>query len=111
MRLQKLTSRILGGYGYRVLQASNGDEALNIRRKHDGPIHLVLTDVIMPGMNGPELAKTLRDQRPDLRVLYMSGYAAEELDLEAELNERAVFVAKPCLPSKMFQILSDLVKA
>jgi signal transduction histidine kinase/ActR/RegA family two-component response regulator len=63
--------------GYRVLGAASGEEALKLAAAHDGCIHLLVTDVIMPGMKGPELAARLRAERPDLRVLFVSGYAAD----------------------------------
>jgi CheY-like chemotaxis protein len=63
--------------GYRVLAARHGVEALALAAGHDGPIDLLLTDVVMPQMGGPELARRMRQLRPETRVLYMSGYAAD----------------------------------
>lgn len=65
---------LLGDFGYQVLEASNGQEALQRSQSHDGPIHLLLTDVIMPRMGGPQLARAIAYQRPEVRVLYMSGH-------------------------------------
>jgi CheY-like chemotaxis protein len=61
--------------GYRVLEATDGEEALRIAEAHTEPIHLLLTDVVMPRLNGVELAGRLTRQRPDTKVLYMSGFA------------------------------------
>lgn len=71
--------QILVGRGYRVLQAGSGEEALVISRLHRGPVHLLLTDVTMPEMKGPELAQRLRAERPATRILFMSGYNDEQL--------------------------------
>lgn len=72
--LRTLVSDLLEQNGYKVLSASNGTKALEIAEKYDGPVHLLLTDVVMPGMGGPALAKTLARVRPETRMLFMSGY-------------------------------------
>src|SRR6185369_11912227 len=69
-----LTSMILKGLGYEVLEAGNGEEALTVAARHPHPIRLLLSDVIMPGMNGKELAAQLSSSQPAMKVLYMSGY-------------------------------------
>jgi CheY-like chemotaxis protein len=73
--LRDLMTRFLDGRGYEVLPARNGDEALTIAGSHSGPIDLLLTDVVMPGMNGFVLADTLAGLRVETKVLYFSGYA------------------------------------
>jgi two-component system cell cycle sensor histidine kinase/response regulator CckA len=80
---------------YRVLAAGDGAEALQVSREYDGPIHLLLTDLVMPDMNGRELAEQLRLQRPEMRVLYMSAYADRPLVKEITGDEGATFLAKP----------------
>ncbi|MFA6108250.1 MAG: response regulator [Candidatus Latescibacterota bacterium] len=72
--VRELARRILLDRGYRVLEARRGEEALVVFELHDGPLHLLLTDVVMPHMSGRELADLLRRARPDLKVLYISGY-------------------------------------
>lgn len=67
----------LTAHGYQVLQASGGEEALQIARAHQGTIALALVDVVMPGMTGPEVAQRLHETRPDLKVLFMSGFSTE----------------------------------
>jgi two-component system cell cycle sensor histidine kinase/response regulator CckA len=89
-----LASRVLRSHGYRVLVASNATEALQVARDHAGTVDLLLTDVVMPGMPGPELAATLEQLTPGLRVLYVSGYADDSVArLGAE--EGISFLAKP----------------
>jgi two-component system, cell cycle sensor histidine kinase and response regulator CckA len=74
--MRSLAHTCLKRNGYRVLSMRNGNAAADAVDRYDGPIHLLLTDVIMPGINGRELADTLNARRPGLRVLYMSGYTA-----------------------------------
>jgi len=76
-RVRAAARRILARGGYRVLTASDGAEALEICRSHPGPLHLLLTDVVMPAMSGPALAEACAAERPGLKVLFMSGYADE----------------------------------
>ena len=85
--MRHLAGRLLTTHGYQVLVAADAAEALRISTAHAAPIHLLLTDVVMPGVNGRELAERLVQARPELRVLYMSGYpneAAAELGVLAE---------------------------
>jgi hypothetical protein len=74
-----LVSAILETGGYKVLQAMSGREAIDLCQTHQGPIHLALLDVIMPGMNGPELRECLRELVPSVRTLFMSGYTYSEI--------------------------------
>ncbi len=71
--VRDLARDILTAKGYRVLEAGGGEEAVRVVQSHGEPIDLLLTDVVMPGMSGPELAAQLRGQRPEMMVLYMSG--------------------------------------
>src|SRR5207237_8158030 len=89
-----VTKRILQRSGYAVLEAAGGVEALDTLREHPGPIHLLLTDVIMPEMNGREVAQRVRRQRPGIRVVYMSGYSPEAIAHDGLLDEGAAFVRK-----------------
>src|SRR5687768_6142583 len=86
-------------HGYQVIAAQSGEEALKAASTHDGAIHLLLTDVVMPGMTGPELAKRLRALRPGLHVLLMSGYAADVVTSD-DLKDAAL-VAKPFSPASL----------
>lgn len=73
--VRDLISEFLVSNGYTILTASNGEEALEVAQRHDGPIHLLLTDVMMPKMSGHELARRLAQVRSETSVLYMSGYS------------------------------------
>ena len=72
-----LARDVLGAEGYSVLEGAGGEDALRVAKGHAGPIHLLLTDVVMPGMNGPELADRLRATRPEIKVLFMSAFTSE----------------------------------
>jgi DNA-binding NtrC family response regulator len=72
--LRKLAEIFLKESGYRILSAADGQQALQIARQHLGPIHLLLTDVVMPGINGRVLGERLAPSQPGMKVLYMSGY-------------------------------------
>jgi signal transduction histidine kinase/CheY-like chemotaxis protein len=89
--------------GYHVLSASSGEGALQIAGTHEGTIHLLLSDVVMPGLKGPELARRLRAMRPGLRVLLMSGYAADVVT-GADLSD-ATLVAKPFSPASLARVV------
>ncbi|HEX6251903.1 MAG TPA: ATP-binding protein [Gemmatimonadaceae bacterium] len=97
-RLRPLLSRSLVERGYNVIQAGNGSEALELSREHIGPIHLLVTDLVMPGLSGPALADELVAQRPDIRVLFMSGYAESAVAAGGRLRRGAAFIAKPFTP-------------
>jgi hypothetical protein len=87
--------RILERSGYTVLEAGGGRAALTIAGEHDGPIHLILTDVVMPDMNGRQLYENVAALRPDVRVLYMSGYTENVIASRGILDEGIAFVQKP----------------
>ncbi len=83
--------------GYRVIPAASGEEALKLATAYEGPIHLLLSDVVMPGMKGPELADRMRAMRPGIRVLFVSGYAADVVTPQ-DLKD-ATLVPKPFSPA------------
>jgi two-component system, cell cycle sensor histidine kinase and response regulator CckA len=86
---------ILRGLGYHVLPASSGPEALRASEQHLAPIHLLLTDVLMPGMNGRELAEQVTAARPETKVIYMSGYTEDTLVQHGVRTNQIAFVRKP----------------
>ena len=99
--VRKLAVAVLKTNGYKVLEARNGGEALLIAERHPGNIHLMLTDVVMPGLTGKELADRLRPLRSDLRVLYMSGYADNVIAHGGVLDSGVDYIAKPFTPESL----------
>jgi PAS domain S-box-containing protein len=93
--VRKLAAQILEGRGYKVLRASGGSEALDLFKKKEEPIHLVLSDVVMPGMSGRELAKRFMLIHPKIKVLYMSGYTDHAIVHRGFLEEGVDYVQKP----------------
>jgi CheY-like chemotaxis protein/anti-sigma regulatory factor (Ser/Thr protein kinase) len=94
-RVRALVSNMLRKNGFSVLLASAGDQALEIAARHRGRIHLLLTDVVMPGLNGRMLAERLTATRPDTRVLYMSGYSEDDILRHGVKKNAAHFIQKP----------------
>ena len=109
-QLRELIQEVLQVRGYQVLEADAGDAALDVARRHDGPIHLLLTDVIMPGMNGRQLADRLTAVRPDVKVLFASGYTADVL-VQYGVEGGRHYLQKPFTPDalarKVREILSE----
>lgn len=101
--------------GYQILEAPNGERALQIASGHAGPIHLLLTDVMMPGMSGPDLAEQLGRQRPDTKVLYMSGFALvtgrQEFSAESGLKPGAPLIIKPFSIERLTQKVREVLDA
>jgi PAS domain S-box-containing protein len=93
--VRTLTRRILESHSYKILEARDGSEALAIAEQHIGPVHLLLTDVIMPKMCGKELAQQLQKNRPDIRVLYMSGYSELLVSHQGILDANVALIEKP----------------
>ncbi|MBI4877675.1 MAG: PAS domain S-box protein [Acidobacteria bacterium] len=93
--VRRLATRVLEAHGYTTLQAGSGAEALQLVRDHAGPIHLLLTDVVMPGMNGRELAGELTPRRPEMKVLLMSGYSESVVARRGVLDPGFTLLAKP----------------
>jgi len=90
-----LTADVLKTHGYRVIEASNGEEALDAASQYQGAIHLLLTDVVMPVMEGRELAERLKLLRPEIRVLYMSGYSENSIAHGGVIESGLAYIPKP----------------
>ena len=95
--------------GYTVLEARHGIEALLMGTKHLGPIHLLLTDVVMPQMSGPEVADKLTSLRPDMKVLYMSGYPDHPVFGQGGLKKATAFLQKPFAPNVLVQKVREVL--
>ncbi len=93
--VRKVACRVLGDRGYHVLEAAHGEDAIQVAANHGGPIHLMLTDIVMPGFTGRELARRLSVHRPAMKVIYMSGYTETAIVHQGVLDEGVVFVQKP----------------
>jgi PAS domain S-box-containing protein len=109
--LRQVTERIFTRSGYRVLTAAHGADALALVTRHEGHIHLLVTDVVMPNMLGKEVAEKIRLLRPDIEVLYMSGYAQPVLASQGRLDRDVNLIEKPftaaALITKAGQILNS----
>ncbi len=110
-QLRRLTHRALAGQGYTVLEADRGSTALDIARRHKGEIDLLLTDVIMPDMNGRKLAETIRAARPGLRVLYMSGYPDGAIASHGILEPGVAYLAKPFTTQAITRKVREVLEA
>jgi two-component system, cell cycle sensor histidine kinase and response regulator CckA len=104
--LREVLKATLEHAGYRVLDAGSASDALDLCSRHEGPVHLLLSDVVMPAMDGPELARRLRGSRPEMRVLFMSGYTDERL-AGHEFSQSQQHLKKPFSP----EVLTATVRA
>lgn len=94
--LRRFLRQALQGAGYRVLEAADGVRARELAEQQEGLIHLLLTDVVMPGQRGPALARELRSARADMKVVFMSGYTGDDA-VEREITQSGTpCVQKPC---------------
>lgn len=113
--VRELVSTLLAAQGYEVLAAADGAEALRICREHTGTIDLLLTDMVMPGMSGPELAAQAQAVRSSLKILYMSGYTEYAVAKQGVLERVHSFIWKPfsnaALAEKVRQVLDGYVPA
>ena len=107
--VRRLVEKLLGLRGYRVLSAASPAEAIAMARRHEAPIELLLTDVIMPGMNGRELARILAETRPRMRVLYMSGYTDAAISQQGILAPGTAFLSKPFTPDVLARKVREVL--
>jgi len=107
--LRELIAESLRSYGFIVLKASNAGEALLIAERYDGPIQLLLTDVVMPLMSGIELAKRLQQSRPELKVLFMSGHLESGTVQEDLLAKEIPYIAKPYRAGNLVQRIREIL--
>jgi len=103
-----MTREILETNGYHVIVASRGGEALRAFKNHSGPIHVLLTDVVMPEIGGKELASKLKLLQPKIKVVFMSGYTDTE---EAMLDPDVVFLQKPFTPRVLVHKLREVLES
>jgi DNA-binding response OmpR family regulator len=104
--LRELGETILTQAGYKVVSAPSPDALRAFVAEYSGKIDLLLTDVIMPGISGPELVKVVKARWPEVRVLYMSGYADDEIE---DLDRDAGFLQKPFTPSELTAKIAEVL--
>jgi two-component system cell cycle sensor histidine kinase/response regulator CckA len=108
--IRRLLVRVLENAEYEVLVAANGDAALRLMEKRAGELALLLTDLVMPGMNGLELARAARELQPDLPVLCMSGYSEETLRDRGGDDDEVDFIEKPFAPGELTDRIASLLR-
>ena len=109
--LRTLLCRFFRLYGYDVLEARHGGEALLLSERHRGPIHLMVTDVVMPQMSGKELADRLAPLHPEMTVFFMSGYADGDLTAYGAPEPSEHFIPKPFRPMDLVKKVRDILDA
>ncbi len=109
--VRKLNLKILKQLGYSVIHAENGKSAVETAKSHDGEIDLLITDVIMPEMNGDELASKISEIQPGIKVLFTSGYTEDVISPHGILEEGAQFIGKPYKPQELAEKIRELLDA
>jgi CheY-like chemotaxis protein len=109
--IRAVAQRILRRAGHHVLTAESAEAALKLSAEHEGPIDLLVTDVVMTGMNGPALAARLSPLRPEMQTLFMSGYSGEHAHLLDQQQGSAAFLAKPFTPADLLAAVTALLAA
>jgi nitrogen-specific signal transduction histidine kinase len=108
--VRELVAQALRAHGYTVLEASNGQEALELAAGYSGTIHLLLSDIVMPHMNGPELVQRLRPVRHGIKALLISGYAPETVLHPGLLGEGVMLLEKPFSPSRLLARVREILE-
>ena len=99
--VRELLRKVLMEHGHTVLEARHGKDALMVAERYERPIQLLVTDVVMPEMGGAELARRMTEQRPETKVLYVSGYTNDEIVRRGICNFGPIFVQKPFTPEDL----------
>jgi CheY-like chemotaxis protein len=110
-RVRTLVRAMLQKFGYRVLEATDGSVALQVCDRHEGPIHLLLTDVIMPQLSGKELAERITEVRPDINVLFMSGYTDNHIATHGILDEGVALIQKPFSETELLKTVRIVLES
>lgn len=107
--IRDLSATILRRHGYTVLAAEGGDEARQICERHKGAIHVLLSDVMMPGMSVPMVAAMLRKTHPGLKVVFMSGYSSADVARHGVVQGEVPFLQKPFTPERLANTISEVL--
>jgi two-component system cell cycle sensor histidine kinase/response regulator CckA len=105
--LRSLNARGLRSRGYSVVEASNGIEALEVLEEKNGAVDLVVSDVVMPEMDGPTLLKSMRERNPDLKIIFVSGYAEDAFEKSLPENQQFAFLPKPFTLSQLVAAVKE----
>jgi two-component system cell cycle sensor histidine kinase/response regulator CckA len=105
--LRSLNARGLRSRGYSVVEASNGIEALEVLEERNGAVDLVVSDVVMPEMDGPTLLKSMRERNPDLKIIFVSGYAEDAFEKSLPENQQFAFLPKPFTLSQLVAAVKE----
>jgi two-component system cell cycle sensor histidine kinase/response regulator CckA len=113
--IRKLVGAMVSNFGYTVMTADSGEHALTLYKNNKGPIDLLITDVVAPGMSGPMLADKLTEIQPDLKVLYISGYDNTHVVQKYVVEKGHALLSKPFtveeIQSKVRELISPIVKS
>jgi two-component system cell cycle sensor histidine kinase/response regulator CckA len=104
--LRRMTERMLQRYGYHVLPAATGEQARQMFGEHQSGISIVLTDIVMPDGSGPSIVAWIRERCPDVKVIYMSGYASDNLE---PVSQGLTFLPKPFTPIQLSRAIRDVL--
>ena len=107
--LRDVVKKILRNCGYTVLEAKDGEACMKLFQEHSGPIHLLLTDMFMTGMNGREVADHLLASRQDIKVLFMSGHSTETMQSQGGLDPAVGFIRKPFTSETLLRKVSEML--
>src|SRR5438552_1106128 len=109
--VRTLAKTILQTQGYTVLDAAQGKDAFLLSGQHEGLIHLMVTDMVMPEMSGPEVAERLKPLRPNMKVLFMSGFTDKAMVHQGELDPGMAFLQKPFTPQTLTRKVREVLDA
>ena len=108
--IRKLVCDTIEPLGYKIIEAANGEEALELIQKNEGKINLLITDVIMPKMTGKKLAEAVYAEYPEIKVLYMSGYTDNVIAHQGVLAPNIEFINKPLVPSLLTKKIREVLE-